>query len=52
MPRWRQRVRLEQEMERLECYVEIQKMRFAERLEVTTEVPRDLMAAQVPSLLL
>jgi two-component system, LytTR family, sensor kinase len=48
----RQQVTLGEEMEFLEKYLEIQKVRFAERLEVRVEVPAELYGAQVPSLIL
>jgi two-component system, LytTR family, sensor kinase len=40
------------ELEFLEKYLEIQKLRFAERLSVQVAVPDDLLDAQIPSLLL
>lgn len=48
----RQEVRLSEEIEYLEKYLEIQKVRFAERLAVKIEVPGELMGSQVPSLIL
>ena len=48
----RPRVPLAQEVERLRQYLEIQKARFAERLQVTLTIPVELLAAQVPSLIL
>lgn len=48
----RQHVPLGEEMEFLQDYLDIQKMRFAERLQVCVNVPRDLFPAQVPSLIL
>src|SRR5207302_4383440 len=45
-------VPLGQEMEFSEKYLEIQKVRFAERLRLSVNVPDDLLSAQVPSLLL
>jgi len=45
-------VTLAQEMEFLEKYLEIQKVRFTDRLRVTLQVPPELMDAQVPTLLL
>jgi two-component system, LytTR family, sensor kinase len=48
----RQEVPLGEEMGFLERYLEIQKMRFAERLQLSIEVPRELLAALVPSLIL
>jgi len=47
-----QRVALGEEMEFLEKYLEIQKVRFAERLKVTLDVPKELLAAQLPGLIL
>jgi two-component system LytT family sensor kinase len=48
----RQLVPLAEEMEFTERYLEIQKVRFAERLQLNIDVPDDLLSAQVPSLLL
>lgn len=48
----RQEVPLGEEMDFLQKYLDIQKVRFAERLDLHVEVPQDLLAAQVPSLLL
>ena len=48
----RQQVPLGQEIEFLQKYVDIQKVRFAERLEVSMDVPEELLPAQVPSLIL
>jgi two-component system LytT family sensor kinase len=45
-------VTLAQEMEFLEKYLEIQKVRFTDRLRVTLQVPPELMDAQIPTLLL
>lgn len=45
-------VTLGEEMEFLNEYLDIQKVRFAERLQVTMDVPEDLYPARVPSLLL
>jgi two-component system, LytTR family, sensor kinase len=45
-------VALAEEMEFLEKYLDIQKVRFADRLEFTTRVPAELLQAQIPSLLL
>jgi two-component system, LytTR family, sensor kinase len=45
-------VSLGEEMQFLEKYLEIQKARFAERLQVSVEVPEELTSAQVPGLLL
>jgi sensor histidine kinase YesM len=43
---------LAKEVEFVEKYFQIQKMRFAERLNVVLEIPDHLRAAQVPSLVL
>lgn len=48
----RQEVSLGEEMEFLETYLEIQKMRFAERLRLTVNVPAEFLSARVPSLIL
>src|SRR6266851_5783132 len=48
----RQQVPLGEEIEFLQKYVDIQKVRFAERLEVSMDVPEELFCAQVPSLIL
>jgi two-component system LytT family sensor kinase len=48
----RQQVPLGEEMEFANKYLEIQKVRFAERLQVDVDVPRELYPAQVPSLIL
>jgi two-component system LytT family sensor kinase len=48
----RQQVPLTEEMEFLQKYLDIQKVRFAERLQLSVDVPRELFAAQVPSLIL
>lgn len=48
----RPQVPLAQEVEHLRQYLEIQKARFAERLQVTLTIPPELLAAQVPSLIL
>ena len=45
-------VSLGEELEFLQKYLDIQKARFAERLELRVEVPRELCKARVPSLLL
>jgi LytS/YehU family sensor histidine kinase len=47
-----QEVPLGEEIQFLEKYLEIQKTRFAERLQVSVEVPEELARARVPSLLL
>ncbi len=43
---------LGEEIEFLQKYVDIQKVRFGERLEVSIDVPEGLLSAQVPSLIL
>jgi sensor histidine kinase YesM len=48
----RQQVRLQEEMEFTQKYLDIQKVRFADRLQITVDVPRELYPAQVPSLIL
>jgi two-component system, LytTR family, sensor kinase len=48
----RQEVRLGEEIEYLQKYLEVQKIRFADRLEVKLQVPADLLRSQVPSLIL
>ncbi len=48
----RQQVPLAEEMEFLQKYLDIQKVRFADRLQLTVDVPRELLPAQVPSLIL
>lgn len=45
-------VPLGEEIEFLQKYLEIQKVRFAERLRLSVNVPEELLDAQVPSLLL
>ena len=45
-------VALEQEVRHLQQYLEIQRMRFAERLQVIVDVPAELLPAQVPILIL
>jgi two-component system, LytTR family, sensor kinase len=47
-----QEVSLGEEMEFLDKYLEIQKMRFADRLQLKVEVPRELFSARLPSLIL
>jgi two-component system LytT family sensor kinase len=46
------RVTLGEEMDYLQKYLEIQKARFAERLQLSLNVPEELLPARVPSLLL
>jgi two-component system LytT family sensor kinase len=48
----RQQVPLRDEMAFAQTYVDIQKLRFADRLRLSVEVPSDLQPAQVPSLIL
>jgi hypothetical protein len=48
----RHEVALGEEIEFLKKYLDIQKVRFAERLRLSVHVPDELLAAQVPSLLL
>jgi hypothetical protein len=43
---------LEAELRLIEAYLEIEKMRFEERLRVSIEVPPELLKARVPSLIL
>jgi two-component system, LytTR family, sensor kinase len=48
----RQQVPLQQEMEFAQRYLDIQKVRFADRLQLSVDVPGELYSAQVPSLIL
>ena len=48
----RAQVTLAEEVEYLQRYVDIQRLRFGDRLAVSVDVPADLMEAQVPSLML
>ncbi len=48
----RQEVPLGEEMEFLQKYLDIQKVRFAERLQLSVDVPTELFPARVPSLIL
>jgi len=48
----RQQVALGEELDIVETYLEIEKARFAERLQVKMEVPEELKSARVPSLVL
>ena len=48
----RPQVALQEEVEYLQRYLEIQKVRFGERLQVSVDIPSDLLRAQVPTLLL
>jgi two-component sensor histidine kinase len=48
----RAQVTLAEEVEYLQRYVDIQQVRFGERLRVSVDIPADLLDAQVPGLLL
>ena len=48
----RPQVTLLEEVEYLQRYLQIQKVRFGERLQVSVDIPTELLRAQVPSLLL
>ena len=48
----RQQVPLIEELEFAQKYLDIQKVRFADRLQVSVDVPGELFPAQVPSLIL
>jgi two-component system, LytTR family, sensor kinase len=48
----RQEVPLGEEMEFAQKYLEIQKLRFVERLQLSMDVPGELLLAQVPTLIL
>lgn len=48
----RAQVTLAEEVEYLQRYVDIQKVRFGERLDVSIDIPSEMMHAQVPNLLL
>lgn len=48
----RQQVPLREELDFTQKYLDIQKARFAERLEFSVDVPAELLSAQVPSLIL
>jgi len=48
----RQQVPLGEELEFTQKYLDIQKVRFAERLQFSVDVPVDLFSAKVPSLIL
>jgi hypothetical protein len=45
-------VTLEQELQLIASYLDIERVRFEERLRVTIDVPDDLLSVRVPSLLL
>ena len=48
----RSQVTLAEEVEYLQRYLDIQKVRFGDRLRIAVNIPDDLLTAQVPSLLL
>jgi two-component system, LytTR family, sensor kinase len=48
----RSQVTLAEEVEYLQRYLDIQKARFGERLQVSVDIPAELLHAQVPNLLL
>ncbi len=48
----RYEVPLGEEVQFLQKYLEIQKVRFADRLQLSVDIPENLFAAQVPSLIL
>ena len=48
----RSQVTLAEEVEYLQRYLDIQKVRFGERLQVSVDIPAALLRAQVPNLLL
>jgi len=48
----RSQVALQEEVEYLQRYLDIQKARFGERLQVSMDIPAELLRAQVPNLLL
>jgi two-component system, LytTR family, sensor kinase len=48
----RAQVTLQEEVEYLQRYIDIQKIRFGDRLRVSIDVPDELLATQVPNLLL
>jgi LytS/YehU family sensor histidine kinase len=48
----RQEVPLSEEMDLVERYLEVQKVRFADRLQLSIDVPKDLLPAHVPALIL
>src|SRR3984885_8278062 len=48
----RPQVTLAEEVEYLQRYLDIQKVRFGDRLQFSMDIPEDLLHAQVPSLLL
>lgn len=48
----KQKVLLREELELLDKYLAVQKVRFSDRLRVESAVPEELLSAQVPSLVL
>jgi two-component system LytT family sensor kinase len=48
----KQQVPLREELELLDKYLAIQKVRFSDRLQVDSNIPADLLQSQVPSLIL
>ena len=48
----RSQVTLAEEVEYLQRYLDLQKVRFGDRLQVSVEIPAELLRAQVPNLLL
>ncbi len=48
----RAQVTLREEVEYLQRYIDIQRVRFGERLRVSIDIPDELLATQVPNLLL
>jgi sensor histidine kinase YesM len=48
----RSQVTLAEEVEYLQRYLDIQKVRFGERLQVFVDIPPNILTAQIPSLLL
>ena len=48
----RAQVSLREEVEYLQRYIDIQKVRFGDRLRVSVDIPDELLAMQVPSMLL
>jgi|HubBroStandDraft_1064217.scaffolds.fasta_scaffold00261_25 two-component system LytT family sensor kinase len=48
----RSQVTLAEEVEYLQRYLDLQKVRFGDRLQVTVDIPGELLRAQVPNLLL
>jgi two-component system LytT family sensor kinase len=48
----RQEVPLAEEMDFLQGYLDVQKVRFADRLHLSVDVPQELLVAQVPNLIL